>query len=184
MEFTTGKGNKDNVILIDNGFRYRLDKKSITSTSVRNSYWRRVSDGCSGRLVQHNLYTKNRLIKTVEKILLLNGAYSELLRDKNLLSRHRSCRRIVLLTPMCYSVVPFKHLIYNVIIPWTSLVCMLFMVACLLLRKQLSLNRRKSSSYDWGKHRIWEIGYKHLGYPIRHLVNSSTPQHSQSCSRF
>ena len=52
IEFTTGKGNKDN--FIHNGFRYRLDKKRITSTGVRNSYWRCVSDGCSGRLVLHN----------------------------------------------------------------------------------------------------------------------------------
>ena len=52
IEFTTGKGNKDNVI--HNGFRYRLDKKRITSIGVRNSYWRCVSDGCSGRLVLHN----------------------------------------------------------------------------------------------------------------------------------
>ena len=52
IEFTTGKGNKDNVI--HNGFHYRLDKKRITSTGVRNSYWRCVSDGCSGRLVLHN----------------------------------------------------------------------------------------------------------------------------------
>ena len=52
IEFTTGRGNKDN--FIHNGFRYRLDKKRITSTVVRNSYWRCVSDGCSGRLVLHN----------------------------------------------------------------------------------------------------------------------------------
>ena len=52
IEFTTGKRGKENVIY--DGFRYRLDKKRTTADGVRNSYWRCVSDGCSGRLVLHN----------------------------------------------------------------------------------------------------------------------------------
>ena len=52
IEFTTEKRGKENVIY--DGFRYRLDKKRTTADGVRNSHWRCVSDGCSGRLVLHN----------------------------------------------------------------------------------------------------------------------------------
>ena len=49
IEFTKGKGNKDNIIVADN--RYRKDKQRISPKGEVRSYWRCVANNCYARIV-------------------------------------------------------------------------------------------------------------------------------------
>ena len=49
IEYTKGKGNKDNIIVEHN--RYRKDKERITPKGEIRSYWRCVVNNCNVRIV-------------------------------------------------------------------------------------------------------------------------------------
>ena len=49
IEYTKGKGNKDNIIVEHN--RYRKDKERITPKGEVRSYWRCVANNCYARIV-------------------------------------------------------------------------------------------------------------------------------------
>ena len=57
VEYTTGKGGKDNAIL--DGHRYSLNRRRTGTDGVRNSYWRCVVSGCQARLVLREDTVKN-----------------------------------------------------------------------------------------------------------------------------
>ena len=51
IEYTKGKGNKDNIIEEHNTNRYRKDKQRISPKGEVRSYWRCVVNNCHSRIV-------------------------------------------------------------------------------------------------------------------------------------
>ena len=49
IEYTKGKGNKDNIIVADN--RFRKDKQRISPKGEVRFYWRCVVNNCHARIV-------------------------------------------------------------------------------------------------------------------------------------
>ena len=62
IEYTKGKGNKDNIIVADN--RYRKDKQRISPKGEVRSYWRCVVNKCyAGIVLKDGKMVNTKMVK-------------------------------------------------------------------------------------------------------------------------
>ena len=73
IEYTKGKGNKDNIIVADN--RYRKDNQRTSPKGEVRSYWRCVVNNCNARIVLKDGKMVKHMHASQKAEVAVNGAW-------------------------------------------------------------------------------------------------------------